>query len=82
MNFFTGGFSWMQLFISWLTTVGEIFKDQFTSGYFCKVETWLFQLTVTCSKSTIETLKKGAKYFEVKNKNTRTTKIMFWSFYC
>ena len=74
MNFFTGGFSWMQLFKSWLATVGEIFKDQFTSGYFCKVKTWLFQLTVNCSKSTIETLKKGAKYFKVKKKTPERRK--------
>ena len=35
------------------------------------------QLTVTCSKSTIETLEKGEKYFEVNNKNTRMTLTLF-----
>ena len=40
------------------------------------------QLTVTCSKSTIETLEKGKKYFEVNNKNTRMTLTLFWCFYC
>ena len=30
----------------------------------------VFQLIFTCSKSTVETLKKGVKYVEVNNKNT------------
>ena len=30
------------------------------------------QLTITCSKLTIETLEQGVKYVQVENKNTRT----------
>ena len=36
------------------------------------------QLTITCSKSTIETLEKEVKYVQIQN--TRTTS--FWCFYC
>ena len=42
-----------------------------------------FQLTFTCSKSTIETLEKGVKY--ANNKSTTMTspeQRTFWCFYC
>ena len=45
----------------------------------------VFQLTFTCSKSTIETVKKGVQtMFKVNNKNTRMKSMMtsFWCFYC
>ena len=38
------------------------------------------QLTLTCSKSTIETLEKGVRY--VNNKNTMTSLTSFWCFCC
>ena len=38
------------------------------------------QLTLICSKSTIETLEKGAKYVQVNNKNTRTTSMSSMKF--
>ena len=37
----------------------------------------------TCSKLTIETLEKGAKYVQTNKKDTRTTLITsFWCLYC
>ena len=36
----------------------------------------LYQQTCTCSMSTKEVLEKRVKYFEVNNKNTRTTTMM------
>ena len=39
-------------------------------------------LTITCPKSTLETLEKGAKYVQ-NYENTRTTSMTsFWCFYC
>ena len=32
----------------------------------------IFQVTMTCSKSILETLEKGVNIFEVNSKNTRT----------
>ena len=43
----------------------------------------LIQLTFTCSKLTIETLKQVRNMFKVNNKDTRTTPLAsFWCFYC
>ena len=40
------------------------------------------QLTITCSKATIETLEQGVNMVKVNNKSTRTTPLTsFWCFY-
>ena len=38
------------------------------------------QQTFTCSKSTIDTLEKGVKYFKVNNKDTRMTSMVLFMF--
>ena len=61
-------------FKSWNSIKISIFRKIFRSGYFVEIF-WVFasqevfasqvftQLTFACSKSTIETLEKGVKYF-------------------
>ena len=73
--------------IYWRNSWGKTFFMQWYKKHILVFKTWKYkndtQLTLTCSKSTIEALEKGVKYVQVNNKNTRMTSMTsFWCFYC